>query len=159
MGKRGPKPTPTKEKERLGNPGKRPLNKAEPEPTGDPIKPDYLDDYAGLVWDRVIRSMAKGVYTACDTGILTAYCQAESIHRQATIVNQKGRYQAYKDGDITESMYRDTTGKDWIRIQKESAASIVSLGTNLGLNPPARAAIKVPDKPTAGKFGGLRAIK
>lgn len=159
MGARGPKPKPTKEKERLGNPGKRALNHNEPQATGHPDPPDYMDEYAKGVWERVITAMAAGVYTACDTSALVAYCQAESLHRRAVIVNAIGRFQAYKDGVITASMYQDTNGKDWIRIQKEQAASIASLGTRLGLDPSARSAIKLPDKRPQGKFGELTQIQ
>ena len=124
----------------MGNPGKRPLNYAEPEPNGAPEPPDYLDDYATEVWHRVLLSMAQGVYTMCDEQLLASYCQACSLHRQAVLVNQIGRFQAYQDKAITETMYRDTNGKDWIRIQKEQAAAIASIGSRLGLDPAARTA-------------------
>ena len=158
MGRRGPQPKPTNEKQRLGNPGKRPLNDAEPEPAGQPTPPDYLDDYAAEVWRRVMLSMAEGVYTMCDEQLLASYCQACSLHRQAVLVNQVGRNNARLEKIITETMYRDTNGKDWIRIQKEQAAAIASIGSRLGLDPAARTAIKVPDKQKTGKFGDLRKI-
>lgn len=158
MGTRGPKPKPTKEKERLGNPGRRPLNDSEPEPIGLPEPPDYLDAYASEVWQRVILSMSKGVYTACDTELLASYCQACSLHKKAVYVNSHGRYKAYKDGIITNSMYTDTNGKDWIRIQKEQATNMASIGTRLGLDPAARTAIKIQNKKPKGKFGELTQI-
>lgn len=159
MGKRGPKSKPTKLKKQLGNPGRRPLNDAEPEPDGRAEPPDYLDDYAAEVWRRVVVAMPDGVYTACDTGTLAAYCRAESLLRSSAKVNQMGRYEAYKAGFITSSQYADTDGMDWIRIEKAQATIIASLGTRLGLDPAARTAIKVPDQKKQGKFGKLTSIK
>lgn len=159
MGKRGPKPKPTAEKKRLGNPGRRPLNDSEPEPTGQPNEPDWLDDYAKQVWNRVILSMADGVFTRCDTGTLAAYCRAESMLRSAAYVNQLGRYNAYRAGYITNGAYSDTNAKDWLRIEKEQAAAVASLGTRLGLDPSARTAIKVPENKKGGKFSQFKQIK
>ena len=154
----GRKPTPTAIKKRLGNPGKRPLNENEPEPDGRPNAPSYLDEYGQRVWRRVIQSMTEGVYTRCDTETLAAYCQACSLHRIAVLVIQKGRFAAKTEGIITETLYRDNNGRDWIRIQKEQAAALASLGSRLGLDPSARTAIKVPEKPKSGKFAQFRRI-
>lgn len=153
MGKRGPKPTPTKEKQRLGNPGKRPINGNEPEPTGQPEPPDYLDKYARAVWGRILLAMDNRLYTACDTEILAAYCRAASLLRSAAYVNSHGRFQAYQDGYITQGQYAETDSLDWIRIEKNQSNLLATTGTRLGLDPAARASIKVPEKKPAGKFG------
>jgi P27 family predicted phage terminase small subunit len=147
MGKRGPKPLPTAEKKRLGNPGRRPLNDTEPTPDGRPLAPDYLDTYAKSVWTRVLCSMSEGVFTACDTNILAAYCTACSLHRAA--VKQRKQRGLMQKGSIAP----------WYKVEKEQADLIAKLGTRLGLDPSARAAIKVPEKPKAGKFGQLTKIK
>ena len=56
MGLRGPAPQPTALKVLRGNPGKRPLNKREPEPPTDnpPHCPDHLDDVAKVEWNRLV---------------------------------------------------------------------------------------------------------
>lgn len=141
MGKRGPKPTPTKEKKRLGNPGKRPINSEEPQPDGLPEPPDYLDDYAWDLFNRIVIAMAEGVYTACDTELLAAYCSACSTHREAV-------KQIRKQGQAV-----DDKPNPWIKEQRQQAQVITTLGTRLGLDPAARASIKVPEKKPAGKFG------
>jgi P27 family predicted phage terminase small subunit len=141
MGKRGPKPTPTKEKQRLGNPGKRPLNENEIQPDGTPEAPGYLDDYASKLFNRIIVAMADGVYTACDTEVLAAYCAACSLHRRA-IENVR----AY--GEMIDDKINP-----WVKEQRHQAQLIATLGTRLGLDPTARASIKVPEKKPKGKFG------
>jgi P27 family predicted phage terminase small subunit len=141
MGKRGPKPTPTKEKERLGNPGKRPLNKNEPQPTGQPEAPDYLDEYAQQIWHRVIVAMAEGVYTACDTELLGAYCSACSLHRQAA--------QQIKENGLNI----ENKVNPWVQEQRRQAQLIATLGTRLGLDPAARSSINIPEQKPKGKFG------
>ena len=145
MGKRGPKPKPTAEKIRLGNPGKRPINHDEPEPTGDPQPPDYLDGYALKVWGRVISSMAQGVFTSCDQGLLATYCTLESDYRKAVA-------HMAKDGAVIIGKYGPMKNP-WAARQEKLASLIAAVGTRLGLDPAARTAIKVPDKKPAGKFG------
>ena len=141
MGKRGPKPTPTKEKQRLGNPGKRPINSEEPQPDGLPEPPEYLDDYARQLFDRIVIAMADGVYTACDTELLAAYCSACSVHKHAV-------EHILRNGTMIEDKLNP-----WIKEQRQQAQVIATLGTRLGLDPAARASIKVPEKKPAGKFG------
>lgn len=145
MGKRGPKPKPTAEKIRLGNPGKRPINTAEPEPTGEPEKPDYLDAYAQKVWDRIMVSMAKGVLTSCDQGLLATYCTLESDYRKAIA-------HVAKEGAIIAGKYGPLKNP-WAARQEKLASLIATVGSRLGLDPSARTALKVPDKKPVGKFG------
>lgn len=141
MGKRGPKPAPTKEKQRLGNPGKRPLNTDEPRPDGLPEPPEYLDDYARQLFNHIIIAMAEGVYTACDSELLAAYCSACSVHREA--VNQVKQNGAVVDDKVNP----------WVKEQRQQAQVIATLGTRLGLDPAARSSIKIPEQKPKGKFG------
>lgn len=70
MGKRGPAPKPTKLKALQGNPGKRPLNENEPEPTGEVKKPyGYVKHQPKIskLWDKyapVLKEM--GLLTPAD---------------------------------------------------------------------------------------------
>lgn len=158
MGTRGPKPKPTTIKRKTGNPGKHRLNDQEPEPTGGLDAPDCLDQYGRQVWFRITGSMPEGVYTRVDEQLLASYCQAASMHRAAVFVNRLGKFKAKERGFITETAYRDTNGRDWLRIQKEQAQALATIGTRLGLDPAARTAIKVPEKKKQGKFGDLRKV-
>jgi P27 family predicted phage terminase small subunit len=162
MGKRGPKPKPTAEKKRLGNPGRRPLNDQEPEPNGDPMPPDFLDAYARQVWDRLLLSMAKGVFTCCDQGLLATYCTLESQYRTASInVTEQGAIIDLKKYNRRTKQWETIAQKKnaWAQRQEKLTSLIASTGTRLGLDPAARTAIKVPDKKPAGKFGEYKVIK
>ena len=75
---RGRKPKPTALKRAQGNPGKRALNHAEPQPPeGLPSCPPHLSDVARQEWDRVAQVLHDmGVFTVVDRAGLAAYCQA-----------------------------------------------------------------------------------
>lgn len=149
MGRRGRQPATTKEKKLLGNPGRRPLNDNEPQPTGPPTAPDHLDTYAKMVWLRIMVSMPDGVYTAADTDTLTAFVDQCSIYRTACLELAKLDPEKWvADGKITP----------WLRVKNDAAAKIATLGTRLGLNPTARSAIQMPEKKANNKFGRLTAV-
>ena len=78
MGKRGPRPLPTRLHIIHGNPGKRRLNKNEPQPeTGIPELPAILNGEALLEWHRITAELLQlGLVTKVDRAALAAYCQA-----------------------------------------------------------------------------------
>src|SRR5215469_12484602 len=82
---RGRRPRPTHLKLVTGNPGRRPLNDAEPRPaTGLPAAPAELTADAKTEWQRVARRLhALGLLTTVDRAALAAYCQAWGRWRQA----------------------------------------------------------------------------
>lgn len=81
----GRKPIPTELKRLAGNPGKRPLNDAEPTyASGVPQVPRWLDAEARREWRRVVKELASvGLITRVDRGALAAYCEAWSRWRRA----------------------------------------------------------------------------
>ena len=85
MATRGRKPTPTAIKELEGNPGKRPLNDAEPKPQKKaPACPKWLDTEAKKEWRRLAKTMeAMGVLTEVDMAAFAGYCQAYARWKQA----------------------------------------------------------------------------
>ena len=93
MGKRGPKPGPTKLKLLRGNPGKRRLNQSEPEPESCfPACPKHLDGAACEAWNRFGKELeACGVGTRLDAAALEmlANCYAAYVSA-ATLVAQHG---------------------------------------------------------------------
>lgn len=75
----GRRPTPTATKLLNGNPGKRPINKSEPQFTGIPTCPKHLDKAAKAEWKRVATELiAAGLLTTVDRAALAAYCSAWS---------------------------------------------------------------------------------
>lgn len=75
---KGPPPKPTKLKLVTGNPGKRALNKSEPEPPpGDVECPDTLLGAAKEEWNRIAPILLEaGLFTKADRAALLCYCQA-----------------------------------------------------------------------------------
>jgi P27 family predicted phage terminase small subunit len=75
----GRRPKPTALKALEGNPGKRPLNRSEPKPSGIPKCPSHLDKEAKREWRRISAELiALGLLTSVDRAALAAYCAAYS---------------------------------------------------------------------------------
>lgn len=98
---KGRKPIPTAIKRLNGNPGRRPLNDAEPKlPVGGFSCPKHLNALAKKEWRRVVVDMrVAGVLTRVDRAALEAYCVSyarwlqaeEEVEREGiTIVGPKG---------------------------------------------------------------------
>ena len=85
MATRGRKPTPTAIKELEGNPGKRPLNDAEPKPEKKaPPCPKWLEPEAKKEWRRLSKQLEKiGVLTEVDQAAFASYCQAYARWKEA----------------------------------------------------------------------------
>ena len=73
-----PRPIPTKLKLLRGNPGKRPLNKLEPQPAaGMPARPTHIKGEALREWNRLAPELERlGILTQIDGAALAAYCEA-----------------------------------------------------------------------------------
>ena len=97
---RPPKPTPIKLLE--GNPGKRRLNKDEPQlKLAKPRCPDHLDEVAQKEWKRVVRILMKmRVLTEADQVMLGIWCQTYStmidaqdkLKQAGTLYKSKGGF-------------------------------------------------------------------
>ena len=102
MATRGRKPTPTALKVLEGNPGKRPLNTAEPQPLKKaPSCPKWLEPEAKKEWRRLAKQMEQlGILTEVDMAAFAGYCQAyarwkeaeEFITQHGTIVRTPSGY-------------------------------------------------------------------
>lgn len=74
---KGRKPEPTALRVLRGNPGKRPLNEAEPvhEPLETDCPADLVDPVARAEWDRVATMLIdRGQVTTVDRAVLVGYC-------------------------------------------------------------------------------------
>ncbi|MDO1559813.1 phage terminase small subunit P27 family [Brevundimonas sp. 2R-24] len=145
----GRPPTPTRLKELAGNPGKRPINRREPKPTGGAVAPKTLSRDALAAWKRLIGSMPEGVYTVADEGLLAAYCEAVALHRRATA-------EVAAQGAVTTGSTGQLTVSPWVKIKSDQARLITAIGARLGLDPAARSSLQLqaPDE-TPDEFGGL----
>lgn len=102
MGRRGPAPKPTALKLLQGNPGKRSINKNEPQPkSGVPRCPAWLDGEAKVCWKRMVPLLsAMGVLTLIDADALANYCDTWSRWKRAVLfLQKKGDVYTIKDED------------------------------------------------------------
>lgn len=135
----GRKSKPTNLKKLEGNPGKRPINKNEPQPNAIlPDCPAELSDKAKDEWHRMAQALFDlGLLTQVDRASLAIYCQSyanwiEAINRLNT------------DGMV----YVTDTGFErpsaWHKIADMESKTMRSFATEFGLTPSSRGRISVP---------------
>ena len=144
MGKRGPKPKPTKLRLLDGNPSRRPINRDEPRPKGEIRMPEHLSQIARTQWTRIVESMPPGFYTPADEALLAAYSEAYADHVNAS--------KALKD---EESLLADGKANPLIAIRNQAARTMATLGTRLGLSPADRTNLKTPPVQEDSRWAGL----
>lgn len=114
--KPGPKPMPTVERLRRGNPGGRPMNKREPKPRkGRLVCPRWLDEEARREWKRLEPLLRDaGITTSVDRAVLAAYCRAwsrwvwacKATDKNGAVIVSKKTGQAYQGPYVNvEAMY------------------------------------------------------
>lgn len=150
MGKRGPAPKPTALKVLQGNPGKRPLNKAEPKPAvgvGQP--PQFLDECAVEFWHTHAPVLEKlGVLTVADAPAWTLLCQAWSEWRKA-----HDEMQEKPAIFVAKSGYTQVSG--YVSLERQRKADFKQLAAKFGLTPSDRSGVQVVDnvKPVNDPLG------
>src|SRR5262245_41406409 len=100
MPRRGPSPQPTAFKLLRGNPGKRRLNRREPQPAKElPRCPAWLDEEGKRVWKQIVPQLAAmGVIGTIDTQAIVRYCQLWVRWRRAEeFLSKHGDVFAIKD--------------------------------------------------------------
>ena len=165
----GRRAQPTALKVLRGNPGKRALNRQEPQPKrGRPTCPEFLTAEAKHEWGRIIVELDElGILTLVDRGALAAYCQAWARYREAEITISK-------EGSTfpVREILRLSSGEEEIvtlnikphpavAISQKERQSMKQYLIEFGLTPASRTRIKTPEKPAAddfeSMFGGQRA--
>jgi phage terminase small subunit len=135
-----------------GNPGKRAIEEFGIEAQGEPFVPEHLSDDAQGCIEVIRRSMPPRVYSALDSFLLAAFAHAWFVHKVAVgEINQTG---------FTWVVTNKRTGAEsmspWLKIANSQAQLMASLGDRLGLDPKARAALKLPDaRQQRSRFAGL----
>ena len=134
---RGRKAIPTALKKARGNPGGRPLNDREPEPTpGVPPKPVDLTAAASAEWEFIVPELIRmGVLTVVDRGVLVAYCRCAGIIAQseATLAEQGAVMQTEKG-----YAYPNPAMAQLMTAQKQQ----IGYAAELGLTPASRTKVK-----------------
>jgi P27 family predicted phage terminase small subunit len=143
MGKRGPKPTPTKLKVLRGNPGNRPINKSEPQPSADGVvMPPHLGEVAAAKWAEVLPLLqAVKVMTRADIEALARYCDTYEwwLATRAKLKKEGDTYPILNDkGDVKYIAQRPE-----VSIAHKLAVQLRQLEQDFGLNPSARTGLHV----------------
>lgn len=143
MGKRGPRPTPTKLKLLRGNPGCRPLNKNEPEPPTDGIvMPGHLGEVAAAKWREILSLLqAVKVMTRADVEALARYCDTYEwwLATRKVLREQGDTYPILNDGGQVKYVAQ----RPEVSIAHKLAQQMRQLEQDFGLNPSARTSLNV----------------
>lgn len=151
MGARGPRKK-LPQLDRLdGNPGKRgELPDFGIETVGDVFIPDHLHEDAQGCIEVIKACMPPNLYARVDTFVLAAFATAWATHKQAAHTVSSPEFEW-----IVVSERGSQQPNPWIRILNSQAMLLASLGDRLGLNPRARADLKLPAEKPRNKFDGL----
>lgn len=134
----GPPPKPTALKVLQGNPGKRPLNKHEPQPEPDSgYCPRHLDNYAAEEWRRVVPDLRRmGLLTIVDRSALEAYCVNYGLYRQCKyILEQNGLICVAPSGYLQQ--------RPEVAIMRNALKEMRAFMTQFGMTPASRSKISV----------------
>ena len=138
MATRGRKPKPTALKVLEGNPGKRPLNKNEPQPEKKaPRCPSWLEPEAKKEWRRMAKTLENiGVLTQVDKAAFAGYCQAYARWKEAEeFLSKHGTIFKTPSGYI-QQVPQVAIARNYLQIMKDFCSEF-------GLPPAARTRIKV----------------
>jgi P27 family predicted phage terminase small subunit len=135
---KGKRPKPTEMKRLAGNPGKRPLNDAEPEPAVEiPEPPEELDSMARQEWDRITRELvAVGCVARLYRAPLAAYCTSYSrwVKAEAKVIETGGDICTSKEGGLFFNPWRGVADK--------ALATMLATAEMFGLTPSAKSRVK-----------------
>jgi len=147
---RGRKPKPTRLKVIAGNPGKRALNRREPNPAiSVPECPAELSPAAQVEWQRLVDELAElNMLTNLDRVALATYCEAYSLWREAiAAVRRYGTMVKSPSGYPMQSPY--------LAIANKQAEIMMRIASEFGLTPASRSRIAVPIEPEPTLFDVL----
>ncbi|WP_373766379.1 phage terminase small subunit P27 family [Glaesserella sp.] len=132
---RGRKPTPTKVKERRGNPGKRKLNKQEPEFSPfdqHSSPPPQLNEDGQRMWAFILKELLpQGVLLQTDLEVVANYCIAyQNRNRACQDVEKYGTFVENGNGGLSKNPA--------FTVLNEALKQMTTFGALLGLDPSSR---------------------
>jgi P27 family predicted phage terminase small subunit len=135
---KGRKPKPTDQKRLAGNPGKRKLNDAEPEPELTiPACPEWLDGLGRKEWSRITTHLhAVGCIAELYLLPLAAYCMAYSrwLRAEAQAIAT--------GGDVCVSNEGGKYFNPWRAVADKAQAQMTTLAAEFGMTPSSKSRIK-----------------
>lgn len=137
MGRRGPAPKPSAVEELQGNPRRQAKIEEIPYSGGPLVAPDWLDERAREIWDRVapeLVAVGDGFAKPVDVEMLAAYC------------SQFARFVEYdkflrSEGESYETSTGYVRPRPQVRLKEEALKSATALAREFGFTPSARARI------------------
>jgi len=143
----GPPPKPTALKLVQGNPGKKPLNDAEPVlAVKIPEPPKQLSAAARVEWDRIAPILLDcGLLTDADRDNLGAYCEAVVRFWEA-------QEHLRQTGYLIRAPSGYPIQNPWYAVMQEAGNTMKSLGQEFGLSPSSRSRIRVDDQKPKDEF-------
>ena len=134
----GRKPKPTKFKVISGNPGHRPLNRAEPKPKAATTRaPAGLSKLARKHWGVVAKQLtAAGILTELDKPALMLYCEAWARWREAAI-------EVEKCGMLIKAQNGFEMQNPYLAIANKAADQMLKMLAEFGMTPSSRSRIQV----------------
>lgn len=135
---RGRKPKPSALKKLAGNPGKRAMNKTEPQPKVVlPAAPVHLKGDERAKWDELAAELHElGVLTTLDRDALGMYCVLFVRWTKAEqVVREKGEIIKTTGGNIIQNPY--------LSIANRALEQLNKLGAEFGMTPSSRSRVKV----------------
>lgn len=138
---------PTNLKKLQGNPGKRNLNKNEPQPKIEiPKPPSFLEGYALEEWNRVTPMLERlGLLSSLDVMELAAYCQCVDRWRQAEEkIKSEGMVDTTSNGNVIQSPYVGIANKAMVQMHQFLC--------QFGMTPAARSSVTANKKESPGKL-------
>jgi P27 family predicted phage terminase small subunit len=138
LGYRGPAPKPSALVLLEGNPGKRPINKREPQPRRvAPKCPAYLDEDAKTEWRRLVPVLRRmKVLTEADSMALSSLCQAYSTMIKAqSKLTESGLLFKTQSGYVQQSPL--------LSIVSSCVETITRLAREFGLTPASRTRLQM----------------
>ncbi len=151
MGRRGPQKKPAEIKRLEGNPGQRVIEASGIEALGEPFVVEHISDDAQGCIEAIKVSMPAKVYSALDSFLLAAFATAWAIHKRASEETLKPDFNWIFTSDAGVQK-----PSPWVTMLNDQARLMAMLGSRLGLDPAARAGLKLPSaKQQESKFEGL----
>jgi P27 family predicted phage terminase small subunit len=139
----GRRPKPTAIKKLEGNPGGRPLNQNEPQPSGIPTCPRHLNKEARAEWRRISKELITiGLLTRIDRAALASYCMAYARWIEA-------EENVAKFGHVVKAPSGYPIQNPYLSIANTCLDQIRKFGVEFGLTPASRSRLQISATPQA----------
>lgn len=139
-------PVPTALKLLRGNPGKRPINRNEPQPSREVTMPDWLSPDAAKHWPIVAKQLHDaGLLTAIDVTALGLYCEAFARWKDANA-------RIVKYGTVVKSPNGYPLQSPYLAIANKAHEQMTKLLAEFGMTPSSRSRCSVAKPDNSGPY-------